>query len=130
MLEVRKLHDNEQETAADFIEAGGEFFRPPFEDMGGIVWGAFKDGELVGAAWLGTIGKFGIIEYLYVVPEMRQQGVAKTILANAQAECEATGVNRVQFQIHVNNMPSVKLSTAFNPMFSGPYVSGLVRLKE
>lgn len=65
---------------------------------------AARDGEtLVGTAMTGHDGHRGWVYYLAVAPNRQRQGIARALMAAAEAWCAAAGMPRINLMVRAGN---------------------------
>lgn len=64
---------------------------------------AFHGDELIGAVLAGHDGRRALLNHLFVVPDFRRKGVARTLVAMSFKELRKQGVRRAAVFIHKTN---------------------------
>jgi ribosomal protein S18 acetylase RimI-like enzyme len=67
------------------------------------VLAAHRDGALIGTVMTGHDGHRGWVYYLAVAAEAQYQGVARRLMAAAEAWCAAAGVTRLNLMVRAGN---------------------------
>jgi ribosomal protein S18 acetylase RimI-like enzyme len=62
-------------------------------------------GQLVGTAMVGHDGHRGWVYYLAVAGDRRGQGIARALMAAAEAWCDAAGMPRLNLMVRAANAP-------------------------
>jgi RimJ/RimL family protein N-acetyltransferase len=79
------------------------------------VFGAFKDGELVGTSAVAWPSRLPSARHkvnlwgVFVSPRFRRQGIARTLVSQAVNHADANGAQRVNLMVFVPNIPAVRL---------------------
>lgn len=66
---------------------------------------AHHDGALIGTVMTGHDGHRGWVYYLAVIAAVQRQGVARRLMAAAEAWCAAAGVVRLNLMVRADNDP-------------------------
>ncbi len=111
-VEIGELAETEIAAAATlWVEAG--LVRPwndPVADArralaapAATILAAREGGHLVGTAMVGHDGHRGWVYYLAVAADRRGQGIARALMAAAEAWCEAAGMPRLNLMVRAGN---------------------------
>jgi predicted N-acetyltransferase YhbS len=106
---IYHLRDGKLILVPDYFDIQGwtpgkaELYTPTFldcHDRGGIVWGAFENGTLVGTAILdskftGTRRDTLQLKFLHVSRDYRKQGLGRTLFSAAVEKAKALGCRKV-----------------------------------
>lgn len=68
----------------------------------GLFWGAWREERLLGTAMAGWDGHRGWLYAVGVAPQVRGQGVARSLVAHAERELAARGCPKVNLQVLVD----------------------------
>lgn len=98
------------------VESRQEWFRA-FDAKARPLWVLEEEGRIAG--WLGLRSFYGRPAYhrtvesaVYVAPEARRRGAARTLLAHALHACPALGIANVLAFVFAHNAPSIVLFEA------------------
>ena len=69
------------------------------------IFAAHRDGALIGTVMTGHDGHRGWVYYLAVAVAVQRQGVARRLMAAAEAWCAAAGVARLNLMVRAGNDP-------------------------
>lgn len=101
------------DTEAVTVAQREEWFRA-FDPGSRPLWVLEEDGAIAG--WLGLRSFYGRPAYhrtvesgVYVAPDHRRRGVARSLLDHALGECPALGIANVMAFVFAHNAPSVAL---------------------
>jgi L-amino acid N-acyltransferase YncA len=101
------------DTEAVTVAQREEWFRA-FDPGSRPLWVLEEDGAIAG--WLGLRSFYGRPAYhrtvesgVYVAPDHRRRGVARSLLDHALVECPALGIANVMAFVFAHNVPSVAL---------------------
>ena len=64
---------------------------------------AEKDGQIVGVLLSGHDGRRGYIYHAAVLPDLREQGIGKDLLAHAEGALKAEGIHKAGLLVYASN---------------------------
>ena len=118
-LRMTQLQEEGAQATVDLEPALWDYYRRHLADGGFAGFVAVDGAEIVGTSGLSVVekppyygnltGRIGLLSSMYTRPAYRRQGIARSLLREAQEYAEAHDLARLTLEVRASNVPAIAL---------------------